>query len=99
MSRPVLNGDAPPATTRVQRLLDEAARLDLPVEQSTVTNGTWRVILDGSMRQRMLNIYTAPNQGAEVYLIDDGIGFYEQITQARARAEMAEAAREHEADA
>ena len=92
MSTPTSNSDAPDTSTRVHRLLTRALDLGLPVEESKVAKGCWSVILDGSMRQRMLNIYTAPNQGAEVYLIDDGIGVYDQITQARARTEMDEAA-------
>jgi hypothetical protein len=92
VSAPTSNPDAPDSSTRVHRLLSRALDLGLPVEKSTVAKGCWSVILDGSMRQRMLNIYTAPNQGAEVYLIDDGIGVYDQITQARARTEMDAAA-------
>ena len=92
MSAPTRNDDAPETSIRVHRLLARALNLGLPVEESAMTKGCWTVILDGSMRQRMLNIYTAPNQGAEVYLIDDGIGFYEQISQTRARTEMDDAA-------
>jgi hypothetical protein len=92
VSEPTLNDDAPDTSTRVLRLLTRAQNLGLPVEESEMTKGCRRIILDGSMRQRMLNVYNAPNQGAEVYLVDDGIGFYDQISQTRARTEMDAAA-------
>lgn len=79
------------ANRRVRRLLDASAAAGLPVTASASTHDCWTVTLDTAGGRVKLNVYGEGGNAAEVYLVDDDRGDYDQITQTRALALIAEA--------